>query len=118
LTVEPKSIEFTKGTAGTRRLIILTGKKPFAAQLLEHPVDGLTIDQPVPFGSTVNVKYDGTDVAGTYTVHIVDGAERNVFIDVVVKKPVQETEKGAKSGADQTEGTQSSKEKPSLDNIK
>jgi hypothetical protein len=86
LSVKPESIEFTKGIAGTRRLIILTGKKPFAAQLLEHPVNGLTIDQPVPFGSTVEVKATDQIADGKYHLHIVDGAERHVFIEIVVKE--------------------------------
>lgn len=86
LSVKPDAIEFTAGIPGTRRLIILTGKKPFAAQLLEHPVTGLTIEQPVPFGSTVDVVATDKVVAGEYTVHIVDGAERNVFIKILVNK--------------------------------
>lgn len=86
ISVQPKgSVEFQAGKPGTRRLVVTGGKPPYAAELLEDPVAGLTVKQPVPFGPRIQIEATDKAPAGEYNVYIADAAGNSETVKVVVK---------------------------------
>ncbi|MCG8606241.1 peptidoglycan-binding protein, partial [bacterium] len=64
----------TPGVEFTRTIVVSGGKSPYTAEILEAPVDGFAISQPVPFGPRVQIKGTDSVAAGTYTIFIADAA--------------------------------------------
>lgn len=81
----PGPVELKKGQALTRRLIISGGKAPYAAELLEHPVKGLTLSHLVPFGPRIVIEATAEAPEGTYTLLVTDAAGNTKTIAVTVK---------------------------------
>jgi len=88
--VPPAPVEFEKGKDATTRLVITGGKPPYVAELLEEPVEGLTVSQPVKFGSRVVIQITSKAALGQYTVLITDTASNTKTIGVTIKEPVPE----------------------------
>ena len=87
LSVQPaEPIQFDKGKEATRRLFISGGKPPYFAEILERPVKGLSLDQPLPGGPRVAVQLTAETPADTYHVLITDTASNSQTIAIEVKE--------------------------------
>lgn len=86
VSVQPVGpVEFEKGKAATKRLVITGGKPPYTAELLEDPVKGLTVKQPVPFGPRVVIEATTEAPPDTYTLLVTDAAGNTKTVAVRVK---------------------------------
>lgn len=81
-------VELENGKAATKQLVISGGKAPYTAELLEDPVTGLTVKQPVPFGPRVLIRTDGNTPAEKYNIYITDAAghDKTIVLNVAKKK--------------------------------
>ena len=82
-------VELVAGKSETKQLVITGGKAPYTAELLEDPVDGLTVKQPVPFGPRVLIRTDENLLLGDkkYNIYITDAAGHNKTVMIVVSSP-------------------------------
>jgi hypothetical protein len=55
LHVTPEKVTFTGGADETSAIVVTGGTKPYVAILQQTPADGLTVRNPAPFDSTVQV---------------------------------------------------------------
>jgi hypothetical protein len=86
LTLTPPGTVTFKADEGGTRALIAAGKKPFSAEILEAPVTGLSIEQPVLLGSKIVIKAEAKKVpAGSYTLHVVDGADHDAYATIKVE---------------------------------
>ncbi len=85
-TVQPAGpIEMKKAAGGNKRLVITGGKPPYTAELLEAPVEGLRVTQPVPLGPRVLIEVTATKVTvADYNVYVSDatGKSQTVVIRI------------------------------------
>lgn len=87
LRIQPSDpIVFTEKLGGNKRLIITGGEPFYIAELAEHPVDGLTVSQPVPFGSRVVIEAKKNAPVGTYSILITDAANHVQKIPIIIEK--------------------------------
>ena len=79
-------VELKAAETATKQLVITGGKAPYTAELLEDPVPGLTVKQPVPFGPRILIRKEGTTTpAETFNIYITDAAGHNKTVMIVVK---------------------------------
>lgn len=82
----PGNVVFKQNEALTRGLMLTGGKKPYLAQLLDEPSEGLKVKQPVPGGPKVEIEATGKAPANTYNLFLSDAAEHVEVIKVVVRE--------------------------------
>jgi hypothetical protein len=71
-------------TAFNRSIMINGGKSPYQAEILEAPLNNITLSQPVPFGPRIAIKGEPGMPVGDYTVYVADAAGHSTSLSLKV----------------------------------
>ena len=82
--VPAADISVNNSAAFSRAIVINGGKSPYQAEILEAPINNLSISQPVPFGPRVVIRGETGVAPGSYTLHIADAAGHSKTVTITV----------------------------------
>ena len=102
IAIDPAGpIEFAQGQASTKGFVVVGGRAPYTAQLLNDTAAGVAVRQPEPFGPAFLVQASAEAKAGEYSIYVVDAASHRKFVTAVVKAPAQQSQRqGQEAAAD------------------
>jgi hypothetical protein len=102
IAIDPAGpIEFAQGQASTKGFVVVGGRAPYTAQLLNDTAAGVAVRQPEPFGPAFLVQASAEAKAGEYSIYVVDAASHRKFVTAVVKAPPQQSQRqGQEAAAD------------------
>jgi hypothetical protein len=85
LRVIPEKVVFTGGADETNNIMVSGGKKPYVAILQQMPAEGLTIRNPAPFDSTIQViAGKSLTLKKTFNLMIMDSSSPSKIVSVPI----------------------------------